>query len=61
LIAINKTNMDLYIMSAESTYQTNIFDKWSVSFKATVAGTSTQLAFTFGNWTGAEKADLFVR
>jgi Pregnancy-associated plasma protein-A/FG-GAP-like repeat len=63
LIAINKTNMDLHIMSAESKHQTDVFSKngkKSIGFTAATGGASSELAFGFGKWTGDAKADLFV-
>ena len=60
LVAINKTEMSLQIMSAESKYQTNVFEHKSIAFKPTTDAANSELAFAFGNRTGDKKPDLFV-
>ena len=60
LIAINKTNMEMHILSAESKYRRNVFGKKTIGFNATAGNASTELAFTFGSWTSDSKPDLFA-
>ncbi len=60
LVAIDKTNMNLYVMAAASKYQKNVFDKATINFKATTDAANSELAFSFGTWTGDTKPDLFV-
>ena len=60
LIAINKSSMELHIMSAESDYQKNVFSKKSIGFKPASGSANAELAFALGKWTGDKTADLFV-
>lgn len=60
LVAINKINMELHVMSAESEYQKNVFDKAPINFKATTNAANSEIAFAFGHWTDEAKQDLFI-
>lgn len=60
LVAIDKQKMTMQILSADSKYQTDVFQNEAIGFKADNNNPNANLLFAFNRTNSGEKPDLYV-